>query len=79
MKTVIVAFIIGIVLQAAISTYGKVKNNDHQDCLELLQDLTNIVTVLEKRISSIEDRPEIKIENANVFNMEDDIMIQGDN
>jgi len=50
--------------------------NDIQDNLEFISDLTDIVTELDQRMDSMEDRPEISISYGTVITTEDEIIIQ---
>lgn len=54
------------------------RGNELKHHLDLIENLTSIVTAHDIRLDSIENRPEIVIENANVFSTEDEIVIQGD-
>jgi len=50
----------------------------HREHFELIEDLTEVVQHMEERITTLEDRPEIMIQSANVFNTEDDIVIKSE-
>jgi len=49
------------------------------EIVEMVNDLTDEVLFLQDRIESVENRPEIMIQNATVFNTEEEIIIKETN
>ena len=68
-----VALVIGLMVTTSRST---VNTEDCRDSLEFISDLTDIVTELDQRMDSMEDRPEISISYGTVITTEDEIIIQ---
>jgi len=61
-------------------TYNNIdRQNKDLEIISMVSDLADEVENLQCRLESVEDRPEIMIQNATVFNTEEEIIIKETN
>ena len=73
---IIIVNIILVLLSLHFLSITSDNKNDIQDSVEMVAELTDIVTELDQRMDSMEDRPEISISYGTVITTEDEIIIQ---